>query len=89
MPSVVLCSQLTMMSEALQQAVRIISQKDLEQQQLEITRKTSLEYTGHFRGDHRSMTNRKTLIEARKEFIESTNKAKVIACLLTVVYPPK
>lgn len=81
MPSEVLCSQLTLMSEALQQAARIISLQELETERQSSAKKTSQEYIGHFRGDHRQMTQRKNLIESRKEFIENTNKAKVSGCV--------
>ena len=77
MPSEVLCNQLTLMSQALQQAVRIISAKDIHAEQLVMAKKTSTEYQSHQRGDHRQVLQRKQLIEARKEFIENTQKEKV------------
>ncbi len=80
MPSEVLCSQLTRMSEALQQAVRIIAQQEIETELMANAKKASQEYIGHFRGDHRQMSQRKNLVESRKEFIENTNKAKVCVC---------
>ncbi|XP_064383667.1 eukaryotic translation initiation factor 3 subunit A-like isoform X2 [Halichondria panicea] len=76
MPSEVLCSQLTRMSEALQQAVRIIAQQEIETELMANAKKATQEYIGHFRGDHRQMSQRKNLVESRKEFIENTNKAK-------------
>ncbi len=77
MPSGVLCSQLTLLSEALQQAARIVSEHDIQNEQAASAKKTSQEYIGHHRSDHRHMTQRKNLIESRKEFIENTNKARV------------
>ncbi len=73
------------MSEALQQAVRIIAQQEIETELLANAKKASQEYIGHFRGDHRQMSQRKNLVESRKEFIENTNKAKVCVCVLTTV----
>ncbi len=65
------------MSEALQQAVRIIAQQEIETELMANAKKATQEYIGHFRGDHRQMSQRKNLVESRKEFIENTNKAKV------------
>ena len=77
MPSEVLCNQLTLMSQALQQAVRIITVKDIHGEQQAMAKKTCLDYQNHQRGDHRQVLQRKQLIEARKEFIENTQKKKV------------
>lgn len=77
MPSEVLCNQLTLMSQALQQAVRIINAKEIHAEQLVVAKKTSADYQTHQRGDHRQVLQRKQLIEARKEYIENTQKEKV------------
>ena len=77
MPSEMLCNQLTLMSQALQQAVRIISSKELHSEQGVLAKKTSTDYQNHQRGDHRQVLQRKQMIEARKEFIENTQKEKV------------
>ncbi len=81
MPSDVLCNQLTLLSEALQQAARIVSEHDIQTEQVANAKKTSQVYIGHYRADHRHMTQRKNLIESRKEFIENTNKARVCTCV--------
>ena len=77
MPSEMLCNQLTLMSQALQQAVRIISSKEIHTEQQMLAKKTSTDYQNHQRGDHRQVLQRKQMIEARKEFIENTQKEKV------------
>ncbi len=77
MPSEVLCYQLTTMSNALQQAVRIISAPEIHKEQLDATKRTYQDYQVHCRGDHRRVIQRGQDIEARKEFIESKNKEKV------------
>ena len=77
MPSEVLCNQLTSMTHALQQAVRIISAPEIRTEQLDATKRTYQDYQVHCRGDHRRATQRSHDIEARKEFIESRNKEKV------------
>ena len=83
MPSEMLCNQLTLMSQALQQVVRIISSKEIHSEQGVLAKKTSTDYQNHQRGDHRQVLQRKQMIEARKEFIENTQKEKVheMACL--------
>ena len=65
------------MSQALQQAVRIISVKEISAEQQAMAKKTCNDYQTHHRGDHRQVLARKALIEARKEFIENTQKEKV------------
>ena len=77
MPSEMLCNQLILMSQALQQAVRIVSVKELQTEREANSRKSLLDYQQHMRGDHRQALSRKQLIEARKEFIENLAKAKV------------
>lgn len=77
MPSEVLCSQLTMMSQALQQAVHIISSSDLAAEQLALSKRVCQDYQAHLRGDHRRALQRAAEIEARKEFIENERKAIV------------
>lgn len=65
------------MSHALQQAVRIIAQKDIETEQMANAKKAGQDYLAHVRADHRQALQRKNLIESRKEFIENRNKEKV------------
>jgi len=77
MPSEILCNQLTTMTHALQQAVRIISAPEIRKEHLEATKRTYQDYQVHCRGDHRKLMQRSLDIEARKEFIESRNKEKV------------
>lgn len=77
MPSEMLCNQLTLMSQALQLAVRIINSKEIHSEQGVLAKKTSTDYQNHQRGDHRQVLQRKQMIEARKEFIENTQKEKV------------
>ena len=77
MPSEVLCNQLTLMSQALQQAARIVTSKEIHSEQQVLAKKTCTDYQNHQRGDHRQVLLRKQMIEARKEFIENTQKAKV------------
>lgn len=84
MPSEMLCNQLTLMSQALQQAVRIINSKEIHTEQQTLAKKTSTDYQNHQRGDHRQVLQRKQMIEARKEFIENTQKQKVCYNVLLV-----
>lgn len=77
MPSEVLCNQLTMMSEALQQAVHIISTSDIAAEQLALSKKACQDYQAHCRGDHRRAVQRAAEIESRKEFIENKRRAIV------------
>lgn len=85
MPSEMLCNQLTLMSQALQQAVRIINSKDIHSEQGVLAKKTSTDYQNHQRGDHRQVLQRKQMIEARKEFIENTQKEKVHECGIALI----
>ena len=93
MPSEILCNQLTLMSQALQQAARIINSKEIHNEQGVLAKKTCTDYQNHQRGDHRQVLQRKQMIEARKEFIENTQKEKVhehgmsvsSRCLVSVV----
>ena len=49
----------------------------------QLARKAAVAYQQHSRQDHKAAMHRKTLIEARKEYIENQSKAKVTApCLL-------
>ena len=66
-----------MMSQALQQAVRIISTSDITAEQLALSKKACQDYHAHSRGDHRRALQRANEIEARKEFIENKRKAIV------------
>ncbi len=77
MPSKVLCNQLTVMSQALQQAARIISTSELEAEDAAASKRACQDYHGHCRGDHRRALQRGQDIEARKEFIENERKAIV------------
>lgn len=81
MPSEVLCNQLTLMSQALQQAVKIITGKEIHSEQQVMAKRAAVDYHTHQRGDHRQVLQRKQLIEARKEFIENTQKEKVCTSL--------
>ena len=77
MPSEVLCNQLTVMSQALQQAVRIISSSELASEAAAASKRACQDYHVHSRGDHRRTLQRGQDIEARKEFIENERKAIV------------
>lgn len=77
MPSEILCSQLTVMSQALQQVVRIVSSMDLKAEQQAISKKACQDYQVHSRGDHRRAQQRGKDIEDRKEFIENQRNALV------------
>lgn len=77
MPSEVLCNQLTIMSQALQQAVHIISSSELASEAAATSKRAAQDYHAHSRGDHRRMLQRGQDIEARKEFIENERKAIV------------
>lgn len=74
MPSEVLCSQLTVMSQALQQAVRILSASELAAESAAVSKRACQDYHVHSRSDHRKATQRGQDIEARKEFIENEKK---------------
>lgn len=77
MPSEVLCNQLTMMSQALQQAVHIISVSDITVEHVALSKKACQDYQAHSRGDHRRAKQRAAEIEARKEYIENKRRAIV------------
>ena len=48
----------------------------LQLEHAETRRELAQAYLEHSRADHRSVLNRKQIIEARKEFIESESRAK-------------
>ena len=74
MPSEILCNQLTVMSQALQQAVRIISTSELAAEVAATSKRACHDYQVHHRADHRRALQRAQEIEARKEFIENKRK---------------
>ena len=86
MPSEILCSQLTMMSQALQQAVHIISATDLVAEQQALAKKACQNYQVHCRSDIRRANQRSADIEARKEFIENERKAIVSGKKLFILF---
>lgn len=77
MPSEVLCNQLTTMSQALQQAVRIISASEIAAEHQASSKKACQTYQAHCRSDYRKTIQRGAEIEARKEFIENQRRALV------------
>lgn len=77
MPSEILCNQLMTMSQALQQAVHIISASDIAAEQQTSSKKACHTYQAHCRSDYRKTMQRGAEIEARKEFIENQRRAIV------------
>ena len=65
------------MSQALQQAVRIISASEIAVEQQAASKKACQTYQAHCRSDYRKTMQRGAEIEARKEFIENQRRALV------------
>lgn len=82
MPSEILCNQLIIMAQALQQAVRIVAASEQEAEQQAAAKRACQGYQVHARGDHRRAMQRGGDIEARKEFIESQRRdmVRIITC---------
>ena len=67
------------MSQALQQAVSIVSAIDLEAERLAVAKKACQDYLVHSRSDYRRSQQRGKEIEDRKEYIENQRNALVSA----------
>ena len=86
MPSEVLCKQLVVVSQALQDAVHIIRESELKDEASVTYRKSIQECRDHSKHDHKVALQRKNLIETRKEYIESKIKENVCLTVCKISY---
>lgn len=77
MPSEILRSQLSSLSEGIQSTIQMIKSEDLAKEESQVRHTLVNQYQKQERKEHGFLLNRKLIIEARKERIENIKNAQV------------
>ena len=77
MPSEILRSQLSSLSEGIQSTIQMIKSEDLAKEESQVRHTLVNQYQKQERKEHGLLLNRKLIIEARKERIENIKNAQV------------
>ena len=77
MPSEILRSQLSSLSEGIQSTIKMINSDTLLQEENQERESLVTQYQRQERKEHGALLNRKLIIEARKEKIENIRNAQV------------